>query len=165
MGAIRWLKHLCAADWLRWRQFPRPVLAAIGQVVGEQEKRHDGELRFVVEGGLSPARLFRGMHSRARAVELFGVLRVWDTEHNSGVLIYVLLADRAVEILADRGIQACVGNPVWERICGEMRGQFAAGEFELGSAHGIRAISDVLAAHFPAVGSNPNELPDKPLVL
>ncbi len=165
MGTTRWLRHVFAADWLRWRQFPQRVLAAIENAIGEQEQRHVGELRFVVEGGLPIGRLVRGQRSRERAVELFGALRVWDTEHNSGVLIYILLADRAVEILADRGIQAQVGNQKWESICERMRSQFATGNFASGSADGICAISDLLARHFPATGDNPNELPDKPIVL
>lgn len=165
MSLIRWMKHLCGGDWLMWRQFPKRVQATIERAVAEQEARHNGELRFVLEGGLPPGSLLRGQRSRARAVDLFGTLRVWDTEHNSGVLIYVLLADRAVEILADRGIQARVGNAAWERICDEMRQRFAAGEFEAGAVQGVRAISDILAAHFPPAGVNPNELPDKPVVL
>jgi uncharacterized membrane protein len=165
MDATRWLRHVIAADWQLWRRFPKRVLKSIEAAVVEQEKRHSGQLRFVVEGGLSIGRLARGQAPRARAVELFGALRVWDTEHNSGVLIYVLLADRAVEILADRGIQAQVGNHKWEGICAQMRSRFAAGDFEGGSVAGIRAISDLLAEHFPATGENRNELPDKPVVL
>jgi hypothetical protein len=165
MGVLRFLKHVFVADWLLGRQFSKRVLEAIEKSVAEHEKRHDGELRFVVEGGLPAACLWRGQRSRARAVDLFGSLRVWDTEHNSGVLIYVLLADRAVEILADRGIQARVGNQAWEAICKHMRDQFAAGDFESGSLYGVRAISDLLAQHFPPVGDNPNELPDRPLIL
>ncbi|OFZ97910.1 MAG: hypothetical protein A3H35_03835 [Betaproteobacteria bacterium RIFCSPLOWO2_02_FULL_62_17] len=165
MDATRWLRHVLAADWLLWRHFPKRVLAAIENSIGEQEQRHLGELRFAVEGGLSVGRLVRGQGARARAVELFGALRVWDTEQNSGVLIYLLLADRAVEILADRGIQAQVGNQKWEGICAQMRSRFAAGDFEGGSVEGILAVSDLLAQHFPASGENRNELPDKPIVL
>jgi len=165
MDATRWFRHLFAADWLLWRRFPRRVLLAIEKTIGEQEKRHIGELRFVVEGCLPISRLVRGQRARARAVDLFGALRIWDTEHNSGVLIYLLLADRAVEILADRGVQACVGNKVWEGICAQMRSQFALGKFESGSVEGIRAISDLLAQHFRATGENQNELPDKPVIL
>jgi len=165
MMVIRLLKHLFAADWLLMRSFPAPVLATIGRAVTEEEQRHIGELRFVVEGGLPLASLMRGQRSRSRAVDLFASLRVWDTEHNSGVLIYLLLSDRAVEILADRGIQARVGNAIWEDICRRMRERFATGEFEAGSIEGIRAISDLLAQHFPATGPNPTELPDRPLKL
>ena len=93
--------------------------------------------------------LWRGQDARSRAVELFGQLRVWDTEHNSGVLIYLLLADRRVEIVADRGIHDKVGAAAWEAICGEMQRAFAAGRFEQGASFGIAAISDLLATHFP----------------
>lgn len=165
MNMFRVIRHLLTAQWLLWRQFPRSVLARIERSVTEHEKRHDGELRFVVEGGLPWVNLLRGQVARARAVDLFGALRVWDTEHNSGVLIYLLLSDRAVEILADRGIQARVGNQAWEKICAQMRDQFASGDFEAGSIYGVRKISDLLAEHFPPLGGNPNELPDKPVVL
>ena len=165
MDATRWLRHVFTADWLLWRHFPKRVLKAIEAAVTEQEKRHSGELRFVVEGGLPIGGLARGQRSRARAVELFGALRVWDTGHNSGVLIYVLLADRAVEILADRGIQAQVGNQKWEGICAQMRSGFTAGDFQGGSVAGILAISNLLAQHFPTSAENPNELPDRPVIL
>ena len=109
--------------------------------------------------------LLRGIRSRERAVECFGRLRVWDTEHNSGVLIYLLLADRRVEIVADRGIHGKVGTAAWEAICGEMQQEFARGQFERGVVLGVRAISDLLAAHFPPSDDSRNELPDKPVVL
>ena len=98
-------------------------------------------------------------------MELFGQLRVWDTEHNSGVLIYLLLADRRVEIVADRGIHRKVGDSAWEAICGEMQRSFAAGRFEHGVSLGVAAISDLLATHFPRRRDDANELPNEPVVL
>ena len=165
MSIVRGLRHLLAEEWKLRRAFPRRVLQAIERVVAEQEKRHRGELRFAVEGGLPLSRLLRGQSPRDRAVELFGTLCVWDTEHNSGVLIYVLLADRAVEIVADRGIQQRAGEAAWSEVCSRMQRAFAIGEFELGAEAGIREVSDLISAHFPASGANPNELPDKPVVL
>src|SRR5207244_8547047 len=103
-----------------------------------------------------------GARSRERAVGWFGHLGVWDTEHNSGVLIYLLLADRRVEIVADPGIHSKVGTAAWEAICGEMQQEFARGQFERGVVIGVRAISDLLAEHFPA-GDGDNELPDQPV--
>jgi uncharacterized membrane protein len=103
--------------------------------------------------------------SRARAIGWFGRLRMWDTEHNAGVLIYLLLADRRVELVADRGIHSKVGTAAWEAICGEMQQEFARGQFERGAVIGVRAVSDLLAAHFPPTGEGRNELPDKPVVL
>ncbi len=146
------------------RVFPRARLGAIRRVVEQQERRHCGQLRFVVEGGLPIRNLLRGQSARERAVEWFGTLRIWDTEHNNGILIYLLLADRRVEIVADRGIHAKVGDAAWEAICGEMQREFGEGRFELGVVMGIAAISDLLSAHFPPDGSRRNELPDDPVL-
>jgi uncharacterized membrane protein len=109
--------------------------------------------------------LFARRTARERAIEVFGRLRIWDTEDNAGVLIYLLLADRRVEIVADRGIHAKVGTAAWDAICGEMQRAFADGRFEAGAVLGIEAISDLLAEHFPPDGDNPNELPDQAVVL
>jgi uncharacterized membrane protein len=163
---MRWIKHLFLDHLALSRAFPRAILAAIGRAVGEQEKRHRGEMRVVIEGGLPLPALVAGRTARERAIELFAHLRVWDTENNAGVLIYLLLADRRVEIVADRGIHACVGDTAWETICGAMQQEFAAGRFEAGTLGGLASVSDLLAQHFPPkAGGNPNELPDAPIVL
>jgi uncharacterized membrane protein len=161
----RLLRHLFTDHWAVRRAFPRPAMRAIEKAIGEEERRHGGQLRFAVEASLPLGDLLRGVQSRERAVEWFGRLRVWDTEHNSGVLIYLLLADRRVEIVADRGIHGKVGSTAWEAICGEMQQEFAREQFERGVMLGVRAISDLLAAHFPPSGEVRNELPDKPVVL
>jgi len=140
-------------------------MRAIEKAVGEEERRHGGQLRFAVEASLPSGELFRGVQSRERAVDWFGRLRVWDTEQDSGVLIYLLLADRRVEIVADRGIHGKVGTAAWEAICGEMQQEFARGQFERGVVLGVRAISDLLVTHFPPSGEGRNELPDKPAVV
>jgi len=119
----------------------------------------------VVEGALDGAPLFRNQPARERALDVFSQLRIWDTAHNDGVLIYLLLADRDVEIVADRGIDAKVGPEGWERICKEMEIDFRAGNFERGVIKGIEAVSRELAVHFPRNGAGPNELPDAPLVI
>ena len=161
----RLLRHLLSDQWSVRRAFPPAVLRAIRDRIGEQEKRHSGQLRFAVEAALPPAQLWRNQDARSRALELFGQLGVWDTEHNSGVLIYLLLADRRVEIVADRGVHGKVGSAAWEAICGEMQRAFAAGRFEQGASSGIAAISDLLAAHFPPRRGNRDELPNEPVVL
>ena len=161
----RWFLHLFTDHWSVRRAFPPTALRAIEKAIGEEERRHGGQLRFAVEASLPFRELLRGVRSRERAVECFGRLGVWDTEHNSGVLIYLLLADRRVEIVADRGIHGKVGSAAWEAICGEMQQEFARGQFERGAVLGVRAISDLLAAHFPPSGEGANELPDKPVVL
>ncbi len=165
MNWKRLLRHLLTGRRALRRAFPRAAMRAIEKAIGEEERRHGGQLRFAVEASLPLGELFRGVQSRGRAVEWFARLRVWDTEHNSGVLIYLLLADRRVEIVADRGIHSKVGTAAWEAICGEMQQEFARGQFERGVVIGVRAISDLLAAHFPPSGDNRNELPDKPVVL
>jgi len=161
----RLMRHLFTDHWSVRRAFPPAAMRAIRDQIGAQEKRHGGELRFAVEASLPVLRLWRGQEARSRAVELFGQLRVWDTEHNSGVLIYLLLADKRVEIVADRGIHNKVGATAWETICGEMQRSFAAGRFEQGVNFGVGAISDLLATHFPHGGGRHNELPNEPVVL
>ena len=160
---MRWIRHLWLDDWQARRAFPPAVIETIRQAIARDETRHRGELRFVVEGGLPLQALLAGTGSRARAEEWFARLGVWDTEDNAGVLVYLLLADRRVEIVADRGIHARVGAAAWEAICGEMQRAFAAGAYARGAQVGIAAIGDLLATHFPPDAHNPNELPDAPL--
>lgn len=161
----RFLKHLMAGRWQVVQHFPSSTMVAIEKTIRDSERLHEGELRFAVEAGLEWQELLRGVLPRARAVEVFSQLRVWDTKHNSGVLIYLLLADRKVEIVADRGIHARVGKAGWEAICRKMEQRFRAGEFETGVVEGINAITLLLQRHFPASRENPNELPDTPIVL
>jgi uncharacterized membrane protein len=165
MGMRRIGKHLLEHRWRLRRDFPPNVLAAIEQAIKAGETAHSGQVRFVVEGALDGAPLFRDQPARERALDIFSSLRIWDTAHNNGVLIYLLLADRNVEIVADRGIDAKVGADGWEKICREMEADFRAGKFERGAIKGIEAVSRQLAAHFPGHGGGPNELPDAPVVI
>ncbi|HEY6863130.1 MAG TPA: TPM domain-containing protein [Burkholderiales bacterium] len=166
MDLGRALRHLFTPHRAVARVFPDASMQAIERGIAEEEKRHAGEIQFAVESALPLIELLRGTSARRRAIGWFARLHVWDTAHNSGVLIYLLLADRRIEIVADRGISAKVDGRTWELICGEMQREFAKGRFQQGVVLGIRAIGDVLAAHFPARGGpNPNELPDKPVVL
>jgi uncharacterized membrane protein len=158
-------RHLLEHRWRVRRIFSPQVLARIEQAIAAGETTHSGQLRFVVEGALDGKPLFRDQPARERALDIFSHLRVWDTAHNNGVLIYVLLADRQVEIVADRGIDALVGAAGWEKICAGMESDFAAGNFQRGVIKGIEAVSRQLAAHFPRHGAGPNELPDAPVVL
>jgi len=165
MSARRILKHILTPHWMARRAFPRTVLNRIEAAIRESETTHAGELRFAVEAGLEPARLVRSVTPRQRAREVFAHLGVWDTEHNSGVLIYVQLVDRRIEILADRGISSKVDQATWDAICRRMEAAFRAGRFEAGALEGIGEITALLARHYPAAGENPNELPDRPVVL
>jgi uncharacterized membrane protein len=165
MNIKRVVKHLLLTEWKVNRAFPRGALIAIEQAIHASETAHDGEIRFAVEGALNGTPLFRGQSARERAIEVFSQLRVWDTEHNNGVLIYLLLADRDVEIVADRGIHAKVGTQEWERICRMMEGAFKQANYEEGVVSGIRAVTQHLIRYFPASDGERNELLDKPVVL
>ena len=162
---IRFTRHLTAGRWQVARCLPKSSMDRIASAIHQSESRHMGELRFAVEAGFDWAHLHAGISSRDRALEVFSLLRVWDTEHNSGVLIYLLLADRKVEIVADRGIHARVGNARWTAICHAMEQKFRAREFESGVLEGIAAITTLLQQHFPAQEADHNELPDYPVTL
>ncbi len=165
MDIARLFRHLLTPPWRVRMLFPTRTLRVIESAIRECETTHAGEIRFAVEHGLHVHALLRGQSARDRALEVFSHLRVWDTEHNNGVLIYLLLADHDVEIVADRGVHARVGGEGWEKICREMETSFREGKFEQGVLHGIRAVSTHLAKHYPSQGKGRNELEDKPVVL
>ncbi len=161
----RFFRHVWMSPLIARRSFSSATLGAIEQAVAACEKTHRGEVRFVVEAELTTGQLWAGQSSRARAVEVFSGLRVWDTEENNGVLVYVLLADHKVEIVADRGIHKHVGVARWQAICKEMEHHFKRGEFSEGSLMAINKIGVELAHYFPANGTNDNEQSDKPVML
>ena len=165
MTIKRTIRHLLTGQLQIKASFPDNVLKTIEQTIRASEASHSGEIRFAVEDALDGMALFEGMTSRERAIELFSQLRIWDTEHNNGMLIYLLLADRAVEIVADRGIHVKVGLETWSKICRQMEGDFKQSRYESGVVSGVRAITQHLATHFPAGRINRNELPDKAVVV
>ncbi len=165
MGIKRIGRHLLEHHWRVRRIFPPKALADIEQAIKAGEATHSGQVRFVVEGALDGVPLFRDQPARERALDIFSHLRIWDTAHNNGVLIYLLLADRDVEIVADRGIDAKVGDAGWEKICRDMEVEFRTGHFQRGVINGIAAVSQQLATHFPRHGAGRNELPDAPVVM
>ena len=165
MNIKRIVRHLLVTDWQVKRAFPRSTLITLEKAIKESETAHVGEIRFAVEGALDGSPLFKGQSARERAIEVFSQLRVWDTEDNNGLLIYLLLADRAVEIVADRGIQSKAGAREWETICRTMETSFKQADYEGGVVAGIQAVTRHLIKHFPASSARPNELPDKPIVL
>jgi len=161
----RIVKHLSMGQASVHRYFSRAALKNIEQAIAEAEQTYAGQLRFVVEHGLDLMPLVAGMSARQRAIEIFSRLRVWDTEHNNGVLIYVLLADRKVEIVADRGVNARLGQNTWDTICQEMGAAFRQGRFEEGSIAGIKSVQQHLSQLYPPSGIKQNELPDQPVIL
>lgn len=165
MELARFWRHVLMSPMRAARAFPSATLDAIQREIAAHEKLHRGEVCFVVEAELETAQLWVGLSSRDRAREVFAMRGVWNTEENNGVLVYVLLADRKVEIVADRGIDARVGPEAWIRIVADMDRLFAESRFEEGAIAGVRAVSDLLAAHFPARGEGANELADRPVMM
>ena len=162
---LRMCRHLLMGRRRVRRAFSPACLRQVEQAIAEAEQSHAGEIRFVVEGALDLPALLRGQTAHARALELFSLLRVWDTAHNNGVLLYVLLADRAVELVADRGIHARAGAQTWRAICQEMEAAYARSQYQAGTVAGVHAIGRALQCHFPR-GANPgNALPDTPSLL
>jgi len=160
----RLLHHLVIPDWYALRAFPKAALRRVEQAIAESERSHQGELRLVVEANLPLAGLLRDQSSRQRAVELFGELGVWDTEHNCGVLIYLQMLDRRVEIVADRGIHCRVGDAFWSAACRRLEASFREGKYEAGTLRALDEVTAALTEHFPATVDNPDELPNAPLI-
>lgn len=151
---------------ISWRRsFSPPVLKRIGEAVKESEKHHGGEICFVMEPALSWEALWKGQSPRHRAAEIFARTHVWDTEHNVGVLIYVLLGDRDVEILSDRGLNGKVSPAEWESVCQTMEKHFRTGLYEEGALAGLTQVTQLMARHSPPTQHRPNELPDSPRVV
>ncbi len=162
---MRWLRHLFARP--ARRAFPQAALQRIGAAVAAGEARHRGEVCFAVEAALEPAALWQRQDPHARALQVFAQLRVWDTRENNGVLLYLLLADRRIEIVADRGLEPHVSAEQWRGVCQLMEERLRAGDAEDAVLAGIAAVSDLLALHFPRAGgeADTNELSDLPRVL
>lgn len=163
MDLSRTLRHLASTGWSMRRAFNREVLAAIEQAILENEEIHGGEICFAIEDNLSVRELWRGKSPRGRAVEVFARLGVWDTEANNGVLIYVLWADRGVEIVADRGLTNVIGPQEWRAVCERMERLFAELRTREAVVEGIRAVSALIAREFPV--ADDNELPNRPVLL
>ena len=157
----RWLDETDAR-----KAIPPELAERLARRVAASEQRHSGEIRLYVEAGLPMSYLWRGASPRERAVALFGKLRVWDTEANNGVLIYLLLAENAIEIVADRGLASRVAQGEWQAIVARMGSTFRDGRFEDGLTQALEEVSALLVTHFPLAGGqgNPNELPDQPVL-
>jgi uncharacterized membrane protein len=164
---LRLLKHRWAEAGDVHRALPPEALERLTQRVHASERRHSGEIRICIEAGLPLSYLWRNAPPRERAIMMFGKLRVWDTEHDNGVLIYLLLADRAIEIVADRGLSRHVPPGEWQAMAQQMSAAFKAGRFEQGLAAAVDKVDLLLQQHFALAGGerNPNELPDQPVIV
>jgi uncharacterized membrane protein YgcG len=161
----RFWRHLSTDHGSARRAFPEAALDRLKTTIAAGEQRHSGQVCLAIEASLPPTLVLHRLTPRDRALEVFGRLRVWDTEENSGVLVYLLLADRDVEIVADRGIHRKVGDDAWQAICRTMEAEFQQNRFEQGTMAGIEAINTLLARHFPRTSPGTNEIPDRPVIL
>ncbi|MDF3037070.1 MAG: hypothetical protein K0S28_2344 [Paucimonas sp.] len=161
----RWLKHLFTTTRAGRRAFPQASLEAIQKAIASGEKRHRAELRLIIEASMPLSALLDRLSSRDRARELFSLYRIWDTEENIGVLLYINLADHKVEIIADRGAGKKIEKREWEDICRTMTAGFKAGAFRDSTIAGLEKLNALLAERFPADGANPNELSNRPLIV
>jgi uncharacterized membrane protein len=165
MELKRVFRHLLVTRWQVNRAFPAHTLRAIDKAIRESHRAHIGQIRFAVEGALHIEALLQGLSARERAIDVFSELRVWDTEHNNGVLIYLLLADHDVEIVADRGVHTRMKPGEWEAVCRQMEAAFNLGNYQAGVLRGIEEVTALLKRHFPVQQEKREELPSKPAVL
>jgi uncharacterized membrane protein len=161
----RYWHNLTTTAFALRRAFPAQVLEEIEAAIRASEVRHGGEVQFAIECALSFRDLWRGVTPRDQAIRAFADLRVWDTRHNNGVLIYVLLAGHAIEIVADRGYQGSVTEGEWRGICVEMQREFAAGRFRDGAVAAIDAVTTIIAAEYPRETGDVDERPNRPVIL
>ncbi len=162
----RMLRHRWLDEADTRRAIPPEMVERLMQRVAASERRHSGEIRICIEAGLPLSYLWRDAPARERAIAMFGKLRVWDTEHNNGVLIYLLLAERKIELVADRGLNRHVSPADWQAMVQRMSSAFQHGRFEEGLGQALAEVSALLIQHFPATSddSGPNELPDRPVL-
>src|SRR5690242_18954595 len=165
MSIKRIARHLLEHHWRAKQVFPPKVLDRIERAIKQNETAHSGQIRFVVEGALDGRPLFRHQPARERALDIFSHLWIWDTEHNNGVLIYLLLDDRVVEIVADRGIDAKVGDANWQKIYRSLETEFRTAYFQAGVIKGIEAVSRQLATYYSRAGAHPTVLTDRLVVI
>lgn len=162
---MRWLRHFLAPS--AHSVFPDASLERIAQAIAEGERTHGGQVMFAVEPELALSALWKGVTPRQRAEHAFALLRTWDTEANNGVLVYLLLADHAIEIVADRGLQGRVDAEQWQRVCALLRTPLRNRQYEAAALSAIAEVSRLLARHFPADPEQRrgNELPDRPQLI
>ena len=158
-------RHLTSSSADAKRAFPETTLSAIGDAITAGEQTHRGEVRLIVEKGLSFDDAWDGVTNRQRALAMFADYGVWDTEDNCGVLIYINLAEHKVDIVADRGIDRKIDSGTWQAVCGTMTDGFRKGQFHEATLAAVEQVNALLREHFPANGARPNEFPDRPLML
>jgi uncharacterized membrane protein len=161
----RAIKHGCTSSAAGRRAFPEATLKAIQAAIAEGETRHRAEVRMIVEPALGVQAVLQGVSARERARELFSDYRIWDTEENCGVLVYVNLADHQVEIVADRGIGRLVQPAEWQAVCDTLTSGLRRGAFRDSTIAALAQLNGLLHQKLPATGDRVNQLSDKPIVL
>jgi uncharacterized membrane protein len=162
-----------ARAWRHWRStraqaeraFPAATLSAIAAAIGAGERTHRGEVRLIIEKALPVSAAWSGVSNRQRAIALFADYGIWDTDDRCGVLIYLNLAERKVDIVADRGIDRKIDAATWQAVCNTMTAGFGQGDYHGATLAAVAQVNELLRIHFPANGARPNELPDQPLML
>jgi len=165
MKISRLIKHLISHGRKVGSHFSSKDLEVIAKAISQSEGQHTGQICFAVEGAMDVPALLKNQSPRARAIEVFSRLKIWDTEHNNGVLIYVLIADHAVEIISDREINKSVGPNEWQAVCQGIESKFAKGNYQQGVLSAIDRLTQVLHQHFPRTHPSPNEISDNPVLL
>ena len=167
MDWSRALRHLASTHRGAHKLFTDETMARLQQAISAGESTHRGEVRLIVESALPLRKIRRGMSTRQRALDLFGTFRVWDTEENNGVLLYINVADRKIEIVADRAAARRIGDPHWQSVAGIAQRAFKEGAFERGIGDALASIHRALAKAFPPDANHErrNELSDAPVVL
>jgi len=166
MNITRIFKHLLHLPWLVHTKFPPQTLRKIEACIQKSETEHSAEIRFAVESSLGFFDLLQDTSCFDRGVDVFSELRIWDTENNNGVLVFLLLADRKVEIIADRGLNDKIDKEEWLAICQVMEKSFSQHHFEIGVIEGINHITETLAKYYPKIKQNKiDELSNKPVIM
>ena len=161
----RAFRHLFTTSRAGKKAFPETTLQAIQEVITAGEKLHRAEVQLIVEPSLPLSEIWEGTSSRERAIELFSTHRIWDTEENSGILIYIDLADHQVEIVADRGIDHITTSDEWRSICQTMTSGFAQGNYHDSAIAALKLLNDILHDHLPDLEGQPDQLPNRPIIL
>lgn len=161
----RAFRHLFTTNRAGKQAFPETTLQVIQEVITAGEKLHRAEVQLIVEPSLPLSEIWAGTSSRERAIELFSLHRIWDTEENSGILIYIDLADHQVEIIADRGINHVTTGEEWESVCQAMTRGFAQGNYHDSVVASLKLLNQILHEHLPDTENLPNQLPNRPIVL
>ncbi len=164
-AAGRYFHNLFTTRFALTRTFPIRVLDSIEHAIKASENRHGGEIGFAIETSLDLPALIHGITPRDRAIKAFSDLGIWDTAANNGVLIYILLSERDIEIVADRGFDNRVAPSEWESVCQHIRQAFREKQFENGSLQAIEEVTQIIARHFPHTPRDVNELPNRPVIL